>query len=191
VNYDAKTLTELLEDALSKKRFLHSLNVADEAVNLAKKYGQDISNAYFAGLMHDCCKELSTEELRELAMNSNLCVDNAEASTRGLWDAIAGAAYVRDTLGVDDKDIINAIRFHTISRAYMTVFEEIIYIADMISKDRTYTDVEKFRKMAYEDLKLTMLECIKYSLIKVIGKCGYIPSYTFEAYHYYLNIMKK
>ena len=59
-------LRDILKIRLSKKRYTHSLNVADAALKLAEKYGADIEKAYLAGLVHDICKEVPTDE--QLAM---------------------------------------------------------------------------------------------------------------------------
>ena len=48
---------EILRERLSEKRFFHSLAVAKEAVRLAEKYGADTKKAFFAGLLHDVCKD--------------------------------------------------------------------------------------------------------------------------------------
>ncbi|GHU53004.1 HD domain-containing protein [Clostridia bacterium] len=191
VNYDLKELQTFLEGRLTRKRFQHSLNVAAEAKKLAENYGAnniDTEKAYFAGLMHDCCKELPSNELKNLAFSANLNMDKTEINAKSLWHGIAGASFVRDNLHISDSEIINAIRFHTVGRAGMSLLEEIVYIADMISEDRTFDGVDKLRKMAYQDLKITMFECIKYSLNKVINKNGFISNYTFASYNYYLSL---
>ena len=56
VDYDA-----IIKSRLSEKRYIHSVNVAKEAVRLAKKYGADVEKAYIAGILHDICKEDSPE----------------------------------------------------------------------------------------------------------------------------------
>jgi nicotinate-nucleotide adenylyltransferase len=187
LNCNIKELKEMLKKNLSKKRYEHSLNVAANAKKLAVHYNLDGEKAYFAGLLHDCCKESSAEELKNMVLKSNLDVDEAELISKPLWHAIAGAVYIRDNLGVTDSEIISAVRYHTVAKEKMSNFEEIIYLADMISEDRTFDGVEKLRKSAYTDLENAMLECVKFSIIKVINKNGFIPLSTFKAYNYYLD----
>ena len=109
----------------------------------------------------------------------------AETETKALWHAVAGAGFVRDSLMVGDEDIINAVRFHTIGRANMSRLEEIVYIGDLISADRSYKDVKKFRKLAYQDMDRVMLEALIFSIESVTDKKGMIPEYTLEAYNQY------
>ena len=46
----------------------------------------------------------------------------------------AGAIVAKDEYGIEDEDILNAIRFHTVGRPNMSLLEKIIYIADFISR---------------------------------------------------------
>ena len=159
---------ELLRNRLSKKRFVHSMNVADESYRLSFIYGENPDKAYLAGLLHDICKELPPEEQREMVMKSGLSVTREELLSPPLWHAIAGAWYVRESLKVSDPDIINAIRFHTVGRAGMSRLEEIVYMADLTSADRTYKDVDRMRKIARNDLNKAMLEALKFSIINML-----------------------
>ena len=49
---------EIIKPLMSEKRFIHSLNVAKEAVKLADKYYADREKAYTAGVLHDIMKEI-------------------------------------------------------------------------------------------------------------------------------------
>jgi len=189
--YDIEQTKMLLRGRLSEKRFIHSLNVADECRKLAQKYGEDEEKAYFAGLVHDICKEIPAQQMKEEAENSGLALSFAEHNTKALWHAVAGAAYVRDVLGINDSDIINSVRFHTIARAGMSKLEEIVYIGDLISADRTYKDVKKFRKLAYQDMNEVMLEALIFSIESVTDKKGLIPDYTIQAYNQYVYLIDK
>lgn len=183
--YDIKNIKEFLKKRLSEKRYTHSLNVADECRKLARHYGVDEEKAYFAGLVHDVCKEVPAEELKQKAIDSDLAMTEAELQTKALWHAVAGAGFVRDEFNIDDTDIINAVRFHTIGRAGMTRLEEVVYVGDLVSADRNYKDVKKFRKMAYQDMDKVMLEAVIFSIKSVTEKKGLIPVYTLEAYNQY------
>ncbi len=180
---------EFLRNRLSKKRFVHSMNVADESYRLSFIYGENPDKAYLAGLLHDICKELPPEEQREMVMKSGLSVTREELLSPPLWHAIAGAWYVRESLKVSDPDIINAIRFHTVGRAGMSRLEEIVYMADLTSADRTYKDVDRMRKIARNDLNKAMLEALKFSMASVTEKNGFIPEYTVQAYNQYAYVM--
>ncbi|MGN0660353.1 MAG: bis(5'-nucleosyl)-tetraphosphatase (symmetrical) YqeK [Oscillospiraceae bacterium] len=180
-------IKDYIRKNLSKARAQHCFNVADEAVLLAKKYGEDKGKAYTAGLLHDAKKEEKPEKLKQLVISSNIDFEPAELEAPQLWHAIAGSAFARDKFGVVDIDILNAIRYHTIAREGMSSLEKIIYLADMISKDRTYSGVEKMREYVYESLDKGMLEAIKLTIAKQIDKERKIPITTMRAYNYFIS----
>lgn len=187
--YDTDEKKKYLKENLSPKRYQHSLNVAAECCRLAEKYGEDPDKAYFAGLLHDVCKELPGEEQKRIVLESGFAVCREELETRSLWHAIAGAYFVKTNFGVEDIDILNSIRFHTVGRAGMTRLEEIIYLGDLVSADRTYKDVEKMRKFVYTDLNLAMLEAFRFSIKSVIKKDGMLPVCTVEGYNFYNRLV--
>ncbi len=179
-----------LKEHLSKKRYNHSLNVADAAVTLAKKYGADADKAYCAGLLHDIAKELPVEEQRELAVNSPLDVDEVEKHSTPLYHAIAGAELVQTLFGINDSEIITAIRYHTVACGNMSKLTAVIYLADLISADRDYKDVGRMRKLAEKSLERAMCEALRFSVGDSVEKGNSIPVSTLEAYNDYIKYKK-
>ena len=189
--YNPDDKKKYLKAHLSAKRFAHSMNVAAECRKLAEKYGEDPEKAYFAGLLHDICKELPDDEQKALVLESGYTVCREEMETRSLWHGIAGAYYIKKEFGVEDIDILNSIRFHTVGRAGMSRLEEIVYIGDLVSAERDYKDVDKMRKLAYTDLNAAMLEAFAFSMKSVIKKGGVIPICTAEGYNFYIRLIKE
>lgn len=180
-----------LKARLSKKRYTHSLNVAHEAQRLAELYGEDPEKAYFAGLMHDVCKELPAEEQEELVRASSFAVSKEELVTKPVWHGIAGAYFLQVRMGVTDPDVLNAVRYHTVGRAGMTRLEEIVYLADLISEDRTYDGVEQMRQLCLTSINAAMLEGIRFFMETTLKKGGYLPPVTVEAYNQYIFCEKQ
>lgn len=87
---------ELIKERLSKKRFTHSMNVAEACYDLAERFGADKKRCYLAGLLHDVMKEDLPDRQRQMTVDSGMSPDPAEIDTPALWHAVAGAAYVRD-----------------------------------------------------------------------------------------------
>ena len=191
LQYNPEDKKKILKARLTAKRYTHSLNVAAECRKLAEKYGEDPEKAYFAGLLHDICKELPEEEQRALVLESGYTVCREEMETRSLLHGIAGAYYIKKEFGIEDIDILNSVRFHTVGRAGMSRLEEIVYIGDLISAERDYKDVDKMRKLAYTDLNTAMLEAFAFSMKSVIKKGGVIPICTVEGYNFYTRLLKE
>lgn len=179
-----------LREHLSKKRYTHSLNVANAAVELAKKYGGNIDKAYIAGLLHDIAKELPAEEQLAIVKKSELDVCEIEMRSAPLFHAIAGAEMVRQMFDIRDEEIIRAIRRHTVAAGGMSKLDVIIYLADLISEDRDYKDVHRMRKLADKSLERAMCEALRFSISDSVSKGNSIPLSTLEAYNEYIRYKK-
>ncbi|MBQ4256082.1 MAG: bis(5'-nucleosyl)-tetraphosphatase (symmetrical) YqeK [Oscillospiraceae bacterium] len=184
-------ITDLIKERLSKKRYHHSLNVADSAKELAKRWGEDTKRAYLGGLVHDICKELPKPQQLEMARHSSAALTAEEELVPALWHAPAGEVYCRTELGIQDEDLLMAVRFHTVGRAGMSLIEEVIFLADLIGADRDYKDVNKMRKLAFEDKDRAMFEALSFSITDVAKKGSVIPLHTAQAYNQYAKKLMK
>ena len=160
----------LLKSRLSDYRYNHSVCVAESAVELAEKYGADKEKALVAGLLHDITKEADRNEHFALFEESKMELSELECRNPKLWHAMSGAAYLKVKLGITDTEILDAVRYHTTARADMTLLDKVIYIADFISADRVYDDVEIVRNLAKKDLDETMMYTQSYSINELLQK---------------------
>ncbi|MBP1574996.1 MAG: bis(5'-nucleosyl)-tetraphosphatase (symmetrical) YqeK [Oscillospiraceae bacterium] len=140
-------LKSVLKSRMNEHRYAHSLNVAERAVFLAKKYGADPKKAEFAGLIHDICKGIPNEEQLSIIKNAGIELYEDTLKSPALWHSIAGAVYCEHELGVTDKDVLNAVRYHTSGRGKMSILEKVIYMADLTSAERNYPDAEYTRNL--------------------------------------------
>lgn len=170
---------------MGKKRYVHSCNVAEMCVKLAKLHGEDPEKAYTAGILHDIRKEADPEEMKREVLASGFFVDPTELLAQKTWHGIAGAYYVKNRLGITDEDILNAIRFHTVGRAAMSRLEKIVYLGDLVSAERSYPEVEMYREWAMKDLDDAMFRAFKWQLTDLISGEKGVPVSTLEGYNYY------
>ena len=157
-------LIEIIRKRESDYRFLHSLEVAKSAEQLAERYGADYHKARVAGLLHDVFKDVSAREQLQIFEDFGILLSDVEKNAPKLWHAMAGAVFTERILGIRDADIVNAIRYHTTARAGMSLLEKVIFIADFISADRTYSDVDVMRKKAEESLESAMQYALEYTI---------------------------
>lgn len=155
---------EIIRKRESEYRFAHSLEVAKSAEKLAKQYGGDVQKARFAGLMHDVMKDVSQNEQLQIFEDFDILLTDVEQHAPKLWHAMAGAAFLEYVLRMDDRDILNAVRYHTTARAGMSLLEKIVYVADFISADREYPDVDVMRKLAKQSLEDAMRYALEYTV---------------------------
>ena len=179
---DEKIIT-LIRSKLSTDRFNHSLNVADSAKELALSYGADADKAYTAGLLHDVMKNASEEEQLGVLSEAGIELMPIERENKKLWHAIAGAAYVKFVMGIDDRDIIRAVRYHTTGRSGMSLLERIVYLADYISADRNYNGVEDMRRLCKSDSDEAILYALTFGIPDLVSKGRVIHPDSIDLYN--------
>lgn len=177
-----KEYKKLIKSRMSEKRYIHSVNVAKEAVRLAKKYGADVEKAEIAGILHDITKESSSEEQLKLMLSCDeLKLSDLELKTPKLWHSISGSVFVRQ-LGIDDEDILNAIHYHTTGRPGMSLLEKVIFVADFTGAERDYDGVDEMRKAADISLDEAILNGVAFSISDLAKRKMAIHPDTFALY---------
>lgn len=174
---------KILQERLTPKRYHHSLCVADEAVRLAKKYGGDTEKAYLAGLLHDITKNASEEEHLHIFREFDIMLNDIEKNAEKLWHAISGAAYIEHMLGINDTEIITAVRYHTTARKNMTQLEKILYLADFTSADRDYDDVDIMRQKLEVSMQAALQYALSYTINDLVSRDKPLHLDTVEAYN--------
>lgn len=180
-----------LEAVLSKKRYEHSLYVADEALKLARHFGADEEKCFLAGLLHDICKEISTPAQLKLMERSEFPISDTERNAPKTYHAIAASVFIKEEFGITDPDILSAIRYHTVAKGGMNLIEKILYMADLVSFDRVYEDVDYIRACTYDNIDRGMYEAMKFSVNDSVEHVRTIPRSTLDAYNEYTLIELK
>jgi predicted HD superfamily hydrolase involved in NAD metabolism len=176
----------LIRDRLTKDRYEHSLGVAQTARELAIQYGADGEKAYLAGILHDYAKNLPNQKLLEIAINNSLIVDPAEKENPQLLHGPVGAVLIEKELGIKDKEILNAIRYHTTGRSQMDRLSQILYIADYIEPNRNFPGVDSLRKITYTNLLAGVLAGLNNSIKFVIDNNQLLHILSVEARNWLL-----
>ncbi len=188
---DDPTIIRYLEENIDEKRLAHSLGTASEAVKLAKIYGADPEKARVAGLLHDVAKGKCQYGYKVYVDQYDVVLDEIEARNTELIHGKLGAAMVKEQLGIDDKDILSAIRWHTTGRAGMSLLEKVIYLADLIEPGRDFEGIEAIRQIAYQDIDKAMLIALDQVMCFVHSKGFALHPNSLEAYNYFINKEEK
>lgn len=160
----------VIKERLSEKRFVHSKNVCDTAMLLAKKYGANEESAAIAGILHDITKELDFNKQIELCEKYCIPLDDMEKNEVKLLHSITGAYFVKNELGIDDKDIFKAIRYHTTGRPNMSLLEKIIFLADYIEPARDFLGVDELREKTFNNIDDALLFAFEMSIKEIQDK---------------------
>ena len=168
---------------LTERRFYHSQCVAEEAARLARRYGADVEKARLAGILHDIMKDTAPEEQLKILTDSGIILTDAQRRNRKLWHALSGAVYLREKLGIEDREIVEAVECHTSGKGNMTLLDKVLFVADYISADRDYPGVEEMRRLADQSLEEAMVEGIRYTVDELMGQNLPVAAESIEAYN--------
>lgn len=154
----------LAKKRLSAKRYQHTLNVRRMAVKLAKRWGADPEKAALAALLHDTAKELPREEMLQILNDNAIMAENAQNRPSPVWHGICAAILAQTQWGVEDEEVLSAIRCHTTGKPGMSLLDEIVFLADMTSAERDYPEVDYLRKLEKKDIHQAMREALEMNL---------------------------
>ena len=173
----------VLTKRLSDRRLRHSLCVADSARHLAEKFGADADVCFEAGLLHDVLKEAKADEIFALCRRWEIALTPLEKVTPKLWHAKVGAVFLEKELGVTDARVISAVRYHTTAKADMSPEELTLFVADFVSADRDYPDVDVIRAKSERDPEDAAVYGLAYTIRELAQEERPIHPDTLEAYN--------
>ena len=185
MNYTSnKNILLWLKDNLNDERYEHSIGTAECARELAKNYGLDEEKAYFAGLIHDCAKCLDKNTTLEIL--DKIPLEAGELCNAKTHHAPVGAYIAKKELGVNDEEILSAIRWHTLGKINMSNFEKIIFLADKIEERTRPCEIcEPIKKALKENngLNKALLLCYKNTIKSLVDRELKICLNTIEIYN--------
>ncbi|MGD6818178.1 bis(5'-nucleosyl)-tetraphosphatase (symmetrical) YqeK [Metabacillus sp. 84] len=179
---ERKQALELVKKQLTDHRYQHTLGVMETAIELAGKYGADIKKAETAAIFHDYAKFRQKEEMKQIILAQNMKQDLLIHNTE-LWHAPAGAYLVRTEAGIEDPEILDAIKYHTSGKAGMSLLEKVIYVADYIEPGRRFPGVEEAREAAERSLEEAMMLSLQNTITFLLKKNQAVYPMTIEAYN--------
>lgn len=180
---DREKMIEIVKEQMTDHRFQHTLGVAATAAELANRYGADPLKADTAGLLHDFCKFWDKERMKSIILESPVIPSDLLHYDKELWHAPVGAAVVREQLGIEDSDVLDAITYHTSGRPGMSLFEKILWLADYIEPGRQFPGVEVVREMAQQDLNLALVQALGNTITFLVKQKKRIYPLTLETYN--------
>lgn len=180
-----------LKERLTKKRLAHSLAVRERANELARIHGVNAEKAALAGLLHDCCHCLPSEEQLKIINAHDILLDSYTMAHTNLWHALAGSLVIQDELEITDTEVISAVRWHTTGVKDMTRLEQVVYLADLTSADRDYSGVKEDRRLSEKSMSLCMFKSLAHTIEELVEDNEPIVRDAWEAYNYFWELAEK
>lgn len=187
---DISVIKKDLLNTLSSFRYKHSIEVAEFAKELARRYNYDENKAYLAGLVHDIAKEFSEEENIRVIKENNLDDNLLNNNYRNILHADIGAIVVKERYGLDDE-ICKAVKYHAIGHYPMSLLESIIFISDKLARRNKETEIDDLIELAYKDINLALLGILEKQKVILENKGLKFHSKTLELYNYLVEYQRK
>ena len=144
-------LEKVVISLLKPSRVNHVLGCRDTAVELAKRWGADETDAARAGILHDITKALDGPLQLTLCREYGIILDEFSENNPKTLHALTGSLVAQRIFG-ENPQVVDAIRWHTTGKADMTLLQKIIYVADYMEPNRDFEGVEQLRHLAFTDL---------------------------------------
>lgn len=182
-------IREWVKHRLSEERYLHTLGTEETARELAEMFSEDTEKGAIAGLLHDNAKSIPYEDVLQVIKENNFDIEEDVKSNQKIVHAYLGACLAEKELNITDKDILNAIRFHTTGKPNMTMLEKIVFLADKIEANTRDLD---FREEVLNILNTTgnideaVMLCVDRTIRSLLDRKLKINSITIDVWNYYL-----
>ena len=177
--YRGGRIFDYVKKTLPLKRLIHTAEVAVSALTKVKELGLDKDDVITACILHDCAKYIDYKSVKGFKLPDGV--------PSPVVHAFLGAYIAEKHLKISNEEIIDAIRYHTSGKANMSTLGKLLFVADMVEKNRSYEGVERLREIFELDFNKCFIECLKEEMVHLLNKKQYIYSETISAYDYYIK----
>ncbi len=187
--YTDKNIVEIenwLKENLYEERYIHSIGVMEAAVELAQMFNMDVEKARITGLLHDAAKCFSNEKLLEIIHQHIPEVHDCELLNYKTLHAPVSAYLAKIQFGIEDQEILDAIRWHTLGRCNMSDFEKIIFLADKIearTRDKEFRHQCLELLKEYNGLDKALFKCFEATIKSLVDRRLAICHITIDVYN--------
>lgn len=161
-----RTLKNNIKLRLSEYRYIHTIGVKNVAIKIASFcYDGDISEIEAAALLHDISKEYSLEEQYDMIKKSQIHLTDTDMMSETVFHAFTAPVVICcDFNDFSTQNILSSAFNHTTGDENMSLFDEIIFIADYVEENRKHPNCIKVRDDLYRSFELSRNkeECVSH-----------------------------
>ena len=185
-----KVLKEFTVENDVHKRYFHTIGVIEMALTLNRKLNLNLDEkkVFISAALHDIAKLMPKEEMEKILQREfdDLYLEIKEYPT--IWHSFVGSYVAETKFEILDKDILDAIKYHTTGKVEMTNLEKLIFVSDYVEKiTRNHESMIETRKLAYNNLDDALVKTLSDTIEFLKKENKGIYSKTFETYEYYLE----
>ena len=179
-NLPMEELEKVVVSLLDPKRINHVLGCRDTAVELAKIWGTDETDAARAALLHDITKALGGDLQLTMCRSYGTMLDKFSLKNPKTLHALTGSLVAERIFG-ENEAVVDAIRCHTTGKADMNLLEKIIYVADYMEPNRDFPGVEKLRELAFSNIDAALKLGLEMTLVHLANQGNEVSPESREA----------
>lgn len=177
MNLTDQKIISYLKKNQPKNRMNHVLGVMRLADKLAIRYRFNRKKIRYAGLLHDLARSWSEKKLIRYVQTHSLKIPNKKLILKHhplLLHGAVSAHLAQNIFSIHDRKILSAISKHTLGSIKMSLFEKLIYVADLAAPDRKFKERKKLEAMAFKNLHLAFREALKIKMMHVLKTQSWI-----------------
>ncbi len=182
-NLPMEELEPVVLNLLNPNRVQHVLGCRDCAVELARHYGANVTDAARAGILHDITKAIDGPLQLTLCREYGMVLDKFSQENPKTLHALTGSLVAQRIFG-ENEAVVTAIRYHTTGRAGMSLLEKILYVADYIERNRDFPGVDDLRAAAWRSIDEAMLLGMEMTMAHVKRQGQELAGATVDAVEY-------
>ena len=161
----------------------HIERVRDKALELARLHGVDVAKVEVAALAHDLARGMKDEELRTKALSYGLTPDSIERAVAILLHGPVAAEMLRRECGIEDDEVLDAVRWHTTLNSGMSPVAKVVFLADKLEPQKVLGNpfLEEMALLAVEDLDAALRSLLEEGISSMLKAGRLIHPASLEA----------
>ena len=185
-NLPMDKLEQVVISLLKPNRVAHVLGCRDTAVELAKYWGADVTDAARAGILHDITKAIDGPLQLTLCEAYGKILSDFSRKYPKTLHALTGSLVAERIFG-ENEAVVSAICHHTTGKADMNLLEKIIYVADYMEPNRKFPGVESLRELARSDIDAALQLGLEMTLVHLANLGDEVSPESREALEFLKN----
>ena len=184
-----KIKTEFTIDGIVHQRYYHTIGVIEMALTLNNVHKLNISQKkiILASAFHDIAKLLDKKTMWDILSKYYTSELELLKDYQQIWHSFVGEIYAKEKYGIDDIEVLNAIKYHTTGHKDMTKLEKVVFVSDYIEKiTRKEQVMIETRKIAFKSLDQAVIKILENTILYLRQNKKKVYYLTNETYNYYL-----
>lgn len=183
MNLSPQQAEQIARQFLHGHRLDHSYGTAQLAAEFALQVDCDRDLLYCAGMVHDICKPLQLPSLLAKFTTCPQWLDPINRRSAALLHGPAAAIVLSEQFGVDNRQLLDAVRYHTTGSAQLDLAGVLLYLADFLDPERSFPEQAAVRSRLQRSIKDGLTAVLRFSFNRLIEKQQIIHPLSVQFYN--------